>query len=273
MSDDSFLTEKQKLARENMMLKLQKEIKELEHKKEIRKGLNKSINIKRNFLIALKISLHSLPYILSTSIILLFCNFISGFPKGNKKVYLNIMTELDSQGNVRYERQYGSFESDNFMCSYSKWFLEDGLYSRIIKTYNIESKTKEELMALLEKDDLSLEDVFGKPISNIKESKENLTEEEINEEAFIKLAIYEEDKNDYIIQKLSTEDIITGSALFIMLVTLVNLLICILRNDFCNYKELIEKIKEKYPDENPEALEELQLKLKIKKDNYERLTR
>ena len=267
---------KKKLEKKKLLLQMKKEVKSLEKQIKYPRLTNFKISSVKN----LKISARALqlvaPYVLTAGIVA--GGFVlSGnipFYRDKKEIHSSIMTEFDNLGNIRYEQQYDDFEnSSNVLQSYSQWQLqEDGLYSRIVKTYNVNNKTYEELIELFNKENLSLENLFGEAISTIKETKNNLSEDEINEKEFLQAVIYSEDEQDYIIRKETVGDNILFSVLYVALTALVETIPLDFRKKFSSFDfgECVENIKDKY---KPTDIQELTRKLEIRRDNYNRMMR
>ena len=111
------------------------------------------------------------------------------------------MKDMDSLGNVRIEQQYDKFEEDtNFLYYYTRWVKEDnGFYSRNVEVYKLKDITEEDIIKLFEKEDFKLSDIFGEPITNKKETSNNIKINEEENKDYLQAIIYIKDKNDYII--------------------------------------------------------------------------
>ena len=191
------------------------------------------------------------------------------------------MLEFDNTGNIRKEVIYDKESNDNLDNSwdnynsrlyyYSKWEQsKDGFYTRNVQTYSIPKKTYDDIIKLFDQENLKLEDVLGSPILSIKESKNNLKDEELQEGAYIEAVIYNKDKNDYIIHKETVEENVLFSILFLFLSTILGRIASYFTNNYFPYdlSENIEKIKEEYQPLDEESLKKI---LEIKKDNYDRM--
>ena len=182
------------------------------------------------------------------------------------------MMNLDSNGVIKYQHQYKSFDSDNSKLKiYGKWEEDkDGFYSRTISTYSINDLTVDKIKELLEKDVLTVEDIFGETSSSYKEYKNILTEEELNSNGYMEATKYYEDEDDYIIVIQDVMLNIVCSCLYIAAVLTLALGVAKFREDFSSfdYYECVEKIKEKYGKIDRE---ELETKLLIKKNSLNRL--
>ena len=116
---------------------------------------------------------------------------VTPFYRDKHKQKLEMMKELDSLGNIRYEQQYEEYANSSSVISYySKWnFVEDNLYSRDIETYALGDITEEQILKLINDDVQSLREILGEPISKKKETKNNLTEEELQSDPFLQAMI------------------------------------------------------------------------------------
>lgn len=271
------LSEKQKLKRKEMLLKMKNEIEEL--KLDINNS--KKANLKNNMIRKLKISLRTgqliAPYVLTAGIIFKIFSLLGYTPFifDERKKELNIKKDIDNLGNIYYEKQYNDFENSLNTISYvGKWYKEsDGLYSRMIKIYSAEKIEEKMITKIINNSDiLSLEEVFGTPISTKIETKNNITEEERKNKSFLKSILYSKDSNEFIIIKESLENNISTSILYFLATMLAGALSFIIRSECSSFdfNECINEIKEDYPLID---IEELKLKLKIRQNNYNRLMR
>ena len=130
----------------------------------------------------------------------------------------------------------------------------------------------EKIVSLFEKDTLTVSDIFGERVSSIKETKNNLTEEELNQEEYIEAIIYNKDENDYIMVKEEIDDNVGFSILFVFLTILAELVPAYYRYEKSSfdYGEVVYHIREKYKKVDIEKVKKL---LEIKKENYNRLVK
>lgn len=274
---EQHLTETQQLKKEKMLLQLQKEIESIEYDIQHSKINNAKIETIRNLKIGARALQLVAPYVLTASIIAGGFTYLGRIPfyGGDKyKAYSNVMTEFDNAGNIRYEQQYDIFEnSSNKLFYCTKWEQnEDGLYSRIVQTYSIGKKTYKDIIELFEQKNLKLEDIFDKPDSTIKETKNNITEEELQAEPCIKAIIYSIDKNDYIVCTETVGENILTSILYVLITLMCEFIPAKIRRNVSSFdfEYCVDRIKEKYPLVDTK---ELVKKLEIKRSNYNRLTR
>jgi hypothetical protein len=255
-----------------LLLQMKKEILSLEDSIKQYKLMNIEIKTIKNLKITARCIQLFAPYIVSTGIIYGGFTLLGNSPLVNDKTYLNVMTEFDNEGNIRYESQYGSFDGEDVLYYYSSWTKDDDFYSRNIETYYLEDKTYEDLIDIFEYGDLKLKYTFGQPTSNIKETKNNITEEELEQQPYLKAIIYEEDKDNYIITDESF-----NKGFFMALVcgginALINVIIVIIRPKISSF-DFIECINRINEENRPIDLDALNKKIELKKENYDRLTR
>lgn len=267
------LTEKQRLEKEKKLLYLKKEIKELES--QIKYG-NAKIYALRGLKILLRTGQLIAPFAVTAGITIGgFAAFgLTPFYRDKCKQKLQMMKELDSFGNIRYEQQYDEYEnSKNTISYYGKWKLfENNLYSRDIEVYSIEDITEETIMKLINENSIcSLKEVFGEPILKKTETKNNLSDEELQGESFLQAVIFSEIEDDFIMVKESSANNIGFTVIWILTTLLSELFPVLLREDSgFDYSYCIKEIKRKHPTIDVDVLTK---KLEIKRSNYDRLTR
>lgn len=265
-----------KINKKKIIYKLEKEIKKLENEINNIKYSNIKISTIKNLKIFNKTIQLITPYVLTASIITGIFTAVGGTPffKDQRKNDAHITEEFDSYGKIKKEIQYNSSDlSENILYYQSKWTNNiDGTYTRYIEEYNLTEITIEELIELSNKETLELKDIFGEPISSKKIIENNLTEEQINEEAYLRATIYYKDTNDYFfVEETNTENIVL--TIFCILLTGAFLLeVRQYRKDYSkfNYKKEIKNIKEEY---QPIDIEHKKRILEIKRNNYNRLKR
>lgn len=270
--------EKKRLEQQKLLLEMKKEITSLENDIKYSKFKNFKISTIKNLKISLRATQLVAPYVLTAGIMAGVCKLITGglpFYSGDTlKIYSNVMEEFDSLGNIRCEQQYDSFEnSDNLLRYYTQWRQdENGFYTRFVETYELKEITEEEILELFDKENLQLTDIFGEPTSKIKETNNNLTEEEINEKDYLQAIIYNKDIDDFIIHKESMDENIAETVLYVLLTALAEVLPWFIRRDFSNFDfaNCVDDIKRKYKSVD---IDELTKKLEIRRDNYNRLVR
>lgn len=276
--------EKKRLEQRKLLIQMKKEIDTLEFDIKHSSLRNAKMGAIKNLKIYARALQLVAPYIVTAGIVaggFAFFGDIPFYPNDEMKAYSNIMTEFDNAGNIRKEQQYASFKDeddytldsdDGLLYYYSKWEkMDDGLYSRVVQTYSIE-KTYEDIIKLFGKKDLNLEDILGEPDSSVTEIKNNLTEEELQEEAFIQAIVYSEDEGDYIMRKQTVEENLWFSLAYIVLVGILDLIVRSVRRTYSSFdfSRCVNEIKSKY---QPFDIDVAKKQLELKKDNYNRLTR
>ena len=272
------LVEKQSYKNKKKLLQHKKEIETLENELKYSKLVNLKISTVKNLKISLRFMQRITPYVLSAGIIAGGCKLIGfGLPfySGDTlKINSNTMKEFDSLGNVRYEQQYDDYaNSSNILYYYSQWQPDiNGLYTRNVETYKLDELTEEEILKLFNKEDLKLSDIFGKPISKKRETKNNVTEEELQQNDCLKAIIYSEDKNNYILYKETKEENNVITAAYLALTAVVELIPFFIRRNIStfDFDDCVSEIKRKYPAVDTD---ELIKKLEIRRSNYNRLMR
>lgn len=278
--------EKKRLEQKKMLLQMKNEIESLESEIKHSILVNAKIGTIRNLKIGARALQKVAPYVLTAGIVFGGCTLLLGdipFYGGDEwNIYSNIMTEFDNTGNIRKGQQYGNFKddsdnildnSDSMLWYYSKWQKEgEDSYFRTVQTYSIKKKTHKDIIKLFYQENLKLEDVLGKPSSNIKETRDNLTDEELQKEPLIKAVIYNQDENDYIIHKETVMENVSTSILYGFITALAKLVPLHFRKKISsfNFSDCVDKIKTKY---QPLDIESPTKKLELKKDNYNRIMR
>ena len=233
MPKEERLSEKQKSAKKELMLKLKKEIDEMERSIKYVGIANAKIRAKRHLKIGARLLKFLLPYIISGTLVTGFFYYFDETPfhRDYKKRYLNTKTTLESNGHVSYVETYDEFSSTKGSLDYyDKWVEEEnGIYSRNVKTYSIDNLTKEKVLEFfdmfnLQDGKLSLEDILGEPISCQKETSNYLAEEEILGDAYLKFTMYDRNTNKYIIVKESVKENAEISLAYAFLLVMVEVL-------------------------------------------------
>jgi len=267
---------RKRLEQKKFLQQMKKDIEKLENKIKFSKFSNLQIGTIRNLKISLRAMQLVAPYVLTAGLIaggfklLGSCPFYRDIGQQN----LNIMKEFDSLGNIRYEEQYNEFSgASDMLYFYGKWEkTNDGFYTRTVEKYKLKGLTEEEIRGLFEKEKMTLQDILGAPFSSIKESNNNVSEEDIEKENYFQAIIYHEDKEDYIFVKESSSDNILITILYICVTGLGELLPFGIRSEFSSFDfgNCVSRIKEQY---QPLDIPTLTKKLEIKRENYDRLTR
>lgn len=270
--------EKRKLQQTKLLLKLESEIKDLEFKIKHTKVANIKIKGIRNLKISLRFGQKILPYVLIPSVIFGGLSILGATPfhMNDKKYYLSTKQEIDSFGKVRYEYQYQEYKDvSSIVTYYGKWEkIEEGLYKREIKKYEIDEDIAVNAIEKIIKENNinSLEELLGKPYVEKTETKNNLSDKQINQSAYLEGLLYSESENDYIIVKESMDDEVTTILGFILLSAIGLGATFFYRIEYSNFDfdYCVSKIKENHPMID---IKKLKKTLEIRKENYERLTR
>lgn len=271
------LTKKQKEERKKLLKNLKKEIKKLEYQVKHNKLVNINITLKRILRISFELSKAAFPYVLTATVVAGIFKIVGfGFPyysEDKVKKYSHIMKDMDSLGNVRIEQQYDKFEeTDELLYYYTKWVKEDNnFYSRNVEVYKLKDITEEDIIKLFEDDNFKLSDIFGEPITNKKETSNNIKINEEENKDYLQAIIYTKDKNDYIIKKESVDNNLSASLIYSLITLILGLIIWLKMSD-SNYdlSGRLYAVEENYPFIDKD---EIIKKLELKKNNYERLTR
>ena len=82
----------------------------------------------------------------------------SGFSTDDIEEFLYTKKEFDSTGNIRYEEQYGEFDSITHQINhYTKWVnVGNGFYERRVESYKLSDITDETVLQLFDKDNPQL---------------------------------------------------------------------------------------------------------------------
>ncbi len=269
--------------RKETLFQLKKNIEDLEYKIKHSKHINVKNRAMRDLNITAKTAQLVAPYLVTAGIIAGGFSSLLGdipfYPNDEWKVYAQVTTEIDNNGNFKTERLYNDCNYNNYstLYYYSAWKKdENGLYSRSVQTYSINNNSPEKIIELIKKEDLNFEDIFGQPCSNITETKNNLTEDEFQEKPYIKAVLYNKDKNDYIIHQETVEENIFLSFGYLVLVFTAGYIIYNFKKDHIenpieeHYLSFIDNFKRTY---GPLDIEDLTQKLELKKNEYNKLTK
>ena len=256
------------------------DIKEIEYQINNKDKINKKRKIIKNLKIGSKICTATAPYVLTTGIITgIFSWGYSSYStlfQDEEYIHPTQKTEFDSKENITYEDPTYINQPIHVYC-YSKWQKDEkDLYSRNVKIFTLNNNSIDRIIQLLENDVINqnlkledVEDILGSPISEKTEKKNNLTEEEINEQPFIKSIIYDYNKDELIYYKKTIETIEKDIVPILLYITLVTFGISVtahIRGDILRYNihDDIEKIKDDYKPLNEEEIKQLRKKPETK---------
>lgn len=260
--------------KQKMMENLKKEINVLEHNIQNHEKIKNKRKIIKSLKIALEIALYTTPYVISmTSTFAGFCAAgITPFHIDENKEYLETKKEFDNFNNIKIEQQYKEYKNaQDTISHYGKWKnIEKDLYSREVKVYSLNKISEDEIIKLLKMQNISsLEEVFGKPIHTKIEHKNNLTEEEVSSNEILLASTYNKSQDEYIIRKETINENLGTSLLYIVASIVESIIIFYVEeNSTFNIHRRIKQIKSQYESVD---IENSKMKLKIKKDNYNRL--
>lgn len=255
---------------------LNREINDLEFKLKHPKLTNIGNTSIRNLKIGSKLLQAAAPCILTVSLCgYTFCSLgFTPFVRDEIRDYARFKTEVDNIGKTVVEKQYYEYDDDsNAVFLYSNWELDKhGSFNRYVKIYHVNVKTLDRLIEYLEMDSATIEDALGEPYRTYIETKGSLAEEDMTEEPYIKVMFYDHDKEDVTFRRETIGENAANTILFIF----ISLFGSVSTQSFVNkklpvdYKEIIFNIKERYKSISSE---DIQKKLEIKRENYERLMR
>lgn len=274
MKNDNINLEKDK---NRLLSQMEKEIKELKCKIENSTKANFKTRVLRGLNYTYYVGRLVAPYVVSAGIVFsIFAALkITPFIRDNRQMELEIKKEIDSNNRIKIEEKYEEFDDTTATLTYvSNWKKEDdNYYKRVIKTYRINIEDEELITKLVnDKNVTTIEDVLGKPISTKYESKNNLTEEEINEEPYLNAIIYSKDSEKYLTVKESAYNNLLLTIAYIFAALSVECIIKYFRGEYSHFDfySKIYDVKHIHPLLDREELEK---ELKIKTDNYKRITR
>lgn len=258
---------------------MDKDNRELEEKIiDLEKEINdiKVSNGKKRVIKNLKISktaMHRVaPYVLSCGIIAGTLKLAGvGFPfvMDDIKKCADVKSEFDASGRlIKNEKIYGSYEMVdesriNRLIIYSKWNkIDNNKYERNVTSYRLDKKDLSYVLSLGNIEELNVENILGIPYMSQVETRYNVNNID-NKNGYIRVIVYNKDKNDYVMIKEPIGDNIGISCLYILLCLLSILGIGIYRNSFSkfDYDYEVSKIKlDYYEDDITELEEELERK-------------
>ena len=272
----SYLDDNQIIEKKKLINKMKREIVYLENKRNHINYTNYKIRLLRRIRMSLCASRVIAPYVLSLGLLFggFSCFEITPFFKDSIKNNLHSKKIFDSLGNISIESQYDNYDNSiSTITYYDRWVKEDDLYTRNIKTYDVDNVDENTILnALNSPNSFNLDAIFGDKETVVTEKKNNLSLEESNSNPYWQVILYTEDKNDYVYTIESNSINTSSSILFIIVSIVVEILILDRRSkrSSFDYKNSIENIKKKYSEIK---INELDSKIKIKKANYDRLVK
>ena len=107
------------------------------------------------------------------------------------------------------DNSYTSDDVDS-MCYYGPWVeQENGTYKCVVKEYELNDITENQIYEVLRKDNLSFEDTLSLSVKSIKEKeyfKDNITPEELEKGSYFEITVYDENKQDTTLAKETEDD-------------------------------------------------------------------
>ena len=144
------------------------------------------------------------------------------FIKDNVKEYAQITKEGDTFDNISYSEEYvDSEDKEATIAHVGKWKKgSDGNWKRKIKIYSVGKignfRNEIDIEKLKSLGINSLDMIFGEPILEQFETKNNITAEEKEEDAYLKATIYYEDDSKSMIVKESKDRNFLSTTLFLI---------------------------------------------------------
>ena len=253
--------------------KLSEDIKELEGKLETVNKDNLKLSAIRNIRIFGRFIQMVAPYLVAAALVFTAQSFLIDIPfyQENIKSYKNYMVNLDSKGVISYQDKYEDFDGTSEITIYSKWEKEDDeFYSRTIRNYSLRDYSIDEVKQFINKDTVTVEDILGEPKKEIKEHKNILTEEELNNNGYMEAVKYYEDTDDFIIIQQEAGLNVVLTILYLLITFGCEIGVAKFRYDVSDFSfsSKVNAIKRKYPKIDRKLLEK---KLNIKRQTYNRL--
>ena len=262
------LTKEQLKKRKQMILNLKKEIKTLEStlkNPKLAKAKNQAI---KNLKLLETTGKFLAPYVLVAG--LTVTSFVkmesTPFVRDQYHENLNIRQEYDNFGNYTSKEQYTPFKSSDSILIYtSKWTLEDGIYSRIVASYDISSLNVEALIDAVTKNDFSIKEILGEPKTRRVENRTSLSDE--NNSESLKAIIYSVDEDKFILKEQSADENVKETVLWLLFTLFFEYLVKL----FDGRTPIGKKIKMVVSKYQGEDLVLTYKKLQLKRENYNRL--
>ena len=199
--------------------------------KDINKDIKKinSINHKRVCIRNLKVFKNILKIIIHPLIALCIALSVSHFMFNDipfiRQDRVNTMryeTTIDNQGNITTNNKYSDTnwfstsarDKSVWIYKYDQWRKDGNGYIRSIDGFVIDDSSIEKIEELFNDPD-KLEKLYANSRVGLYETKDEITEEELQEENYMKAVIHYEDKNDYYIAPQSEEENSRDTAIFL----------------------------------------------------------
>ncbi len=256
------------------LMGLKKDINKLERELKSVEFVNAKIRFFRNLKIGLCFSRLLAPYIITAGCTFGIFNFfgVTPFVKDVNKQKYEVRKEIDSLGDINVYSQYGHFDDQtSSIVEYSKWKKNGDFYYREVKTYDLKNYNEETVMEMLDNpSNYSLEDLFGRPSSDIMEKKNNVSSEELEKPGYVKASLCSIDNENYILIEETSSTNSVSTLGWILLTLFVEVAPLSYRIDHSNFDfgRSVRRIKATHEEVDPV---ELVRKIKVKKATYDRL--
>ena len=148
----SYLDDNQIIEKKKMINKMKREIVYLENKRNHINYTNYKIRLLRRIRMSLCASRVIAPYVLSLGLLFggFSCFEITPFFKDSIKNNLHSKKIFDSLGNISIESQYDNYDNSiGTITYYDRWVKEDDLYTRNIKTYDVDNVDENTILNVL----------------------------------------------------------------------------------------------------------------------------
>lgn len=260
---------------------MEDDIKKIEYQINNKDKIDKKNNLIKNLKITKNITKLALPYIIVPFISFSVMSMIHKSPLEFEKIQEKekIIRLIDSLGQKSTISQYEKYNDVyNVIYHYNKWEYKDGQYERIINKYylNIKKikdelcrKSDEEIIEMLN-DDSFLKSGFVVNMYEVMiESKEEISWEELNQREFLKIIMYYENDEKFILRKQIVDENLNDFVRYSLITLVLELIVKLL--DKKKREKIIQenrKINEGYV---PLDINRLQKILSIRKDNLKRL--
>ena len=131
---------------------------------------------------------------------------------------------IDNQGNMSLDNWYSNTnwlstpakKKNTWIYKYDKWEKTDKEYYRNLDSYVIKENSLEKIKELFD-DPSKLEELYANSKVLLYETKDEITEEELNQENYMKAVLHYEDTDDYYIAPQDEEDNFRDSVSFLIL--------------------------------------------------------
>ena len=263
--------------------KINQDIEDIEYIINHEREINLHNKMIRNIKITKNIFKLSLPYILTPVISFFVMSHFGHSPIINEPVKEKekILKSIDSLGNIREISQYEEIRDVyNVIYYYHQWELQEtNEYQRTINKYyinyskllkEIKNKSDTEIINMLNDVNLLEKEFIINSNQIMLETRNNITNDELNEAEFFKIIIYDEDENKFIIRNQKMIENIGDIIGYIVLTIIIEIINKVLLKN--KTKKIIAENKRIIKEYIPLDKKIYQKKLIIRKNNLKRLT-